>query len=117
LEAREQADNDAELNRFADENPDVQKPEILNAVIEQVDEMARRAGDLGLRTDPAFLDLALKSVRADRAAQYEVPAEQARNQGASLETDAGASNQGEDSYEEQERQRMRDAGPKPNAFR
>jgi hypothetical protein len=117
LDAREKADSDAWLNGWAEANPDLKKPAVLNAVLEQVDEMARRAGDLELRTDPKFLEMALSSVRAERAAQHEVPAEQARSQGASLETDAGASNQADESYEDSERRRIRESGPKPSAFR
>jgi len=54
-----------------------------------------------VRTDPNVAEDFIKLMQADEAAASEQPAEEAANQGASLETGAGPSQQGEDDSAEQ----------------
>ena len=111
LTEREERENTKALNSFASENPDIRKPEVLEEVIVRTTEFAERAGDPNLRSDPFVVEQAYKAVMADRAEAAEVPAAEARNQGAPLETDAGASAaEGETSYEDQAKAELRAAG-------
>lgn len=116
LRDREARAEEAELNKFAQDNPDIEKPEILQEVIERVTEIAERAGAEHIRRDPVVLGMVLAEVRAKQAGANEVPAEEARDQGASIETDASASAGGEMSEEQQAVDRILKSGPKSNTF-
>lgn len=102
------------LHKLADANPDLREEDTLTAVEAVAGRLAERAGRPELATDPAFVETALRAVRASRATPTEVSAEEARNQGASLETEAGASAGGEPDPEDEWWGRVSGAGG--NAF-
>lgn len=90
-----QDSQEQQLHTLAKDNPDLMQDEVLTEVQSVAGELAERAGRPELATDPRYVEIALRAVRASRATPTEVPAEEAAAQGASLETQAGASVSGE----------------------
>ena len=102
LADREERENTAQLNDYAKAHPELKEnAEIRAEVIARVQELAERAGDPGLRTDLSFVRTAHQAVMTERSQVAGVPMSEARNQGAPLETDAGASVEGGPSDEDQ----------------
>jgi hypothetical protein len=75
------------LNKLADQFPDIRSDEVLDPLTEKLEGFAESYGD-AVMTDPRFVELAYKAVKAEAAAAAETPAE-AVGQGNSLETGAG----------------------------
>jgi len=82
--------NRTEINTFAEKHPDIREPEMARDVAARLSLIAERAGDPRLRRDPELLKQAYLAARAERAQPASVSAEEARHQGAPLESDAGA---------------------------
>ena len=79
-----------QLTRMTEQFPELKDPEVVRAVHSRLAPVAERYDDPSLLSDPELVAQAVMAERAQRAAGSEVPAEQARNQGASLETGQGA---------------------------
>jgi hypothetical protein len=75
------------LNKLAEQFPDIRSDEVLDPLTEKLEGFAESYGD-AVMTDPRFVELAYKAVKAEAAAAAETPAE-AVGQGNSLETGAG----------------------------
>jgi hypothetical protein len=108
LAAREDEERLAELDAWVEANPPVNEPQIKRALIERVMELAEGAGDPDLAADPSYLDAALAAVLRERAAPTN--AEQARRQGAPLETNAGGMRGTSPTYEDQAWEEIKGAG-------
>jgi hypothetical protein len=77
--------------------PELKDPKVVAEVKQRLAPVAQRYDDPSLLSDPELVSQAVYAIRAQRAAAGEVPAEEARNQGASIETgSAAATNQDED---------------------
>jgi hypothetical protein len=116
LAERHQQEIHRELNAIAERYPAVRKPEMLAAVVEHVNELAERAGNPDLVSDPFMVEQAIQVAQAKAALAGASPAEQAQNEGAALLTDAPAStgHAAAESYDEARRRQIREAGPQPN---
>jgi hypothetical protein len=93
-----------QINEVAEANPVVNEPDFKRDLYETMYDVASELGERASdpHKSPAFLQAMIDATKARRAAQgQQVPAEQARNQGAPLEQDAGASGQSEPTYEDQ----------------
>jgi hypothetical protein len=90
----------ADLNKLVEKYDldEAQQEKVLGLVFQRFGEDPELAH---IRTDPNVFEDFTKLVLADEAAADEKPAEEAANQGASLETGAGPSQQGEDDSAEQ----------------
>lgn len=91
------------LRAFQDKNPDIMKPEIFEKVKATLENLVQRYGD-GAATDIALVEMAYRGVKAEMADAGAVPAEEAANHGASIETQAGQSQTGETSVEDEYKQ-------------
>lgn len=94
-----------QIKAFQEKHPDIVQPEILSGVEATMQNFVGRYGE-GARFDTALLDLAYTQVKAKLADAGAVPAEQAANHGASLETQAGQTQTGEASVEDQYKQNV-----------
>jgi hypothetical protein len=110
LAAREDEERAAELNAWIEDNPVANEPQVKRALVERVIDLAQGAGDPGLAADPSYLDAALAAVLKERATASGYSAEQARKQGAPLETNAGAVRGTSPSYEDQAWDEIKRAG-------
>lgn len=88
-----------QVKAFQEKHPDIVQPEILSEVEATMQNFVVRYGE-GARFDTGLLELAYTSVKAKLADAGAVPAEQAANHGASIETQAGQSQTGEPSEED-----------------
>lgn len=91
LEAVDREMRRTTLERMADELPELKDPEVVRSIRDRLAPVAQQYEDPSLLSHPELVRQAVLAERALRAASSEVPAEQARNQGASLEVGAGAS--------------------------
>lgn len=91
---------DEKLAALQDKYPDIMEPEIFAKVETYLGGFVQRYGNEGLKTDPGLVEMAYKAVKADAAAANETPAEQAAQEGATLETNAGSTQTGEPSLED-----------------
>lgn len=89
-----QEQRESQVRALSEKYPDMKQPEIRDPLIEKVRELARRSGNEALLSDPAVIEMAYLSVKAQRADIGAVPAEQVGENGASLETNAGQSQAG-----------------------
>lgn len=112
LERREGA-----LAQLAQKYPDLRKPEMLAAIQGRLSHAADRYGNPALLTDPGLVEQALLAERAVAAAANETPAQEARAQGAAVETGAGAGGEGDVSWQEQQKRAILNAGPGSSVFR
>jgi hypothetical protein len=112
LVAKARQENAKALNDLADARPQLRDPEVLEEVAEHLDDLAERTGAEDIQMDPRVVEHALDVVMARRTLERLPPAEVASQQGATLETDAGASvpQGGELSYEDERRKAIRSAG-------
>lgn len=78
------------LDRLIERHPDINKPEMVAKIRDRLTAVAQTYGDQSLASDPSLVEMAYMAERAAVAAQNEVSADEARNQGASLETGSGA---------------------------
>lgn len=109
LQHREQQDRVGQLQKFADDNPQIRDPEVQRDVISRLDVISERAGDPSLRTDPAAVEQAFKAAMYDRAQAASASPQQERRE-ATLETGAGASVEGEASSTDQRWAEIKQAG-------
>jgi hypothetical protein len=98
LEAMDREMRGQHLSRLSETTlPELKDPKVVAEVKQRLAPVAQRYDDPSLLSDPELVSQAVYAIRAQRAAAGEVPAEEARNQGASIETgSAAATNQDED---------------------
>lgn len=101
IEALEMQRRETAWGQLQQEFPQLKERETVEAIRGQLQYLAQASDNPALATDPVAGRLALKAYLADRAAASEVSAEQARGQGASLETGAGTGADGEASQDDQ----------------
>lgn len=101
LDRLELRDRQREIKALTQEYPDLTKVETLEQIRAHLEPFAEVYGD-GVFSDPRFIKTAHLALRNQAAAANETPAEEARGQGATLETGAGAQGDaGEGSFEEE----------------
>jgi hypothetical protein len=106
----------SELNALVGEFPELSEEETQTKIAGALSPMADQYGDAVL-TDPRLIRQALIALKAEAASANETPAEEARNRGASLETEAGArSDNGESDYQTEAARAIVNAGPPRSAF-
>lgn len=105
-----------ELNKLVGEFPELSEDETQQKIAGALSPMADQYGDAVL-TDPRLIRQALIALKAEAASANETPAEEARNRGASLETEAGARSDSGESDENAEIARaIVNAGPPASEF-
>lgn len=105
-----------ELDTLIDEFPELKTEETQQKVSGALNSLVEEYGDSVL-TNPRLLRTTLIALKAEAASANETPAEEARNRGASLETDAGArADSGESDYQSEVQRAIVEAGPPPSAF-
>ena len=111
LAAIEARDRRRELGQLAEEHPDLAKPEVQQAIRNALGPLAQDYGNDALLTDPRLVKTALLAYRAAEVAASEPDAEEARGQGASLETGVGAAASGtEAGFEESVKRAFTEGG-------
>lgn len=106
-----------QLNDLAQTHPELLETEYQEAIADRLAPLVDRYGDEMLLTDPMQVEMALIAIKAERASAAEVPAEQAANQGARLETAASATTpQAQESPEDQIKRGILSAGGGRSAF-
>lgn len=90
-----------ELQALQQEYPDITSPEVLPGLEAFVDQMVEQTGNRSLAMNPDFVRNAYKLVKAELAESSAVPAEQVAQNGASIETNAGQTQAGAPSEDEQ----------------
>lgn len=90
---------DEQLRTFQEKNPDIMQPGVFDKVKATLENLVERYGD-GVMTDLSMVEMAYRGVKAQEADASAVPAGQAGDHGASLETQAGQSQAGETSVED-----------------
>jgi hypothetical protein len=93
LEAQEAREVDRELAALKEELPDIQEPGVWEPLSQRLSVLAQQYGDKVL-TDPGVVRTVYQAVKAEQADAASTPAGEAGKQGASLETNAGRSQQG-----------------------
>jgi hypothetical protein len=102
LLAQEEESRYNSLSQLAGDNSDFLADEAnMKAVTNTVSRFADKYGESMLKSDPELVSLAIRAEQAKLARAGEVPADQARNSGAALETQAGTSGGGELSREQE----------------
>jgi hypothetical protein len=102
LLAQEEESRYNSLSQLAGDNSDFLADEAnMKAVTNTVSRFADKYGESMLKSDPELVSLAIRAEQAKIARAGEVPADQARNSGAALETQAGTSGGGELNTEEE----------------
>lgn len=109
-----QQQNAKEIRALQQEFPDITKPEILEPLERTVGDFIAQTGNESLAENADFVRRAYKLVKAEMADASAVPAESAATNGASLETNGGASQLGsaEQSVEEFYKQSVFQTGAK-----
>lgn len=111
LVGREEREERQALEKFAEANPDIRRPEVLRQVTSRVDAIAERAGDPTLKTDPTVVSTAYHAVRSEMAAAARADGGQTPAQpGVPPETNAGAAVDGSVSDKDQFWGEVRGAG-------
>lgn len=101
IEAIEQRERHRELGELTEQYPQLAQPDVQQAIRNRLAPLAEQYGNRALLTDSQLVETALLAHLASERAAGETPADQARGQGASLETGVGAANtQTEDDYED-----------------
>lgn len=90
-----------QVRALQEKYPDIVEPKILGRVEATLGDLVQRYGDESLKFDPALVEMTYKAAKAEMADAGAVPAEQAANHGASIETQAGQTQAGESSVEDQ----------------
>lgn len=117
LADREVRERDTALNALAEKYDELRDETWVNRIRDELLPLAQQRNDPDLLLDPRLIELTHKSLKADAESAKEVPAEEAANQGASLETGAGPGNQVEDaSYSDQKGDAIVNAGARQSAF-
>jgi len=102
LLAQEEESRYNSLSQIAGDNQDFLSDEAhMKAVTDTVSRFADKYGESMLKSDPELVSLAIRAEQAKVARAGEVSVDQARNSGASLETQAGTSGGGELSREQE----------------
>lgn len=104
-----------EVQAFGKEHPDIMQPEILERVEPTIENFIERYGE-DARYDTRLLELAYRGAKAELADANAVPAEQAAGHGASIETQAGQTQQGESSEQDDYVKAILGAGSGGDAF-
>lgn len=89
-----QEQREAQVRALTEKFPDITSKEVLPRVEAKMQELVRRSGNESLLTDAAVVELVYKAAKAELADAGAVPAGQAGENGASLETNAGQSQAG-----------------------
>lgn len=110
FEAFEMQRRETAIGDLVQKYPDLKKPEVAQAISQRLGHAAESYGNDLIRSDPGLVELALLAHRAQTGAANEVPADQARNQGANLETGTGAGADGSLSDDEQLKRDILGAG-------
>lgn len=105
----------ADLAALADKYPELKTKEGVEAARARLTPYVDRYGE-GVLTDPGLVETVLIAERAAKTAAEQTTASQAREEGAALETGAGASGDGEKSAAEQEIEAIMTAGGPRSAF-
>jgi hypothetical protein len=105
-----------DMKALGERYPDIQTPEVLQPLTEQINRMVALTGNPDLIYNADLVQQLYKVVKAEQADAAAVPAEQAATQGASLETHAGQTQAGDPSLSEQYKSAVFGAGPKRSAF-
>lgn len=92
---------DEQLNALAEKFPDITSPEIFGKIGPALQNLEQELGVENARLSPRLVEMAYKAVKAEAADAAAAPAEQAANHGASIETQAGQTQQGEASLDDQ----------------
>jgi hypothetical protein len=104
-----------DMKALGERYPDINSKEVLAPLTEQINRMVALTGNPDLIYNADFVEQLYKVVKAEQADAAAVPAEQAANQGASLETHAGQSQAGNSSLADQYKEAVYQP-PKPSAF-
>lgn len=96
LEAVDREMRRGQLEKMTDTYPELKDAEAVRAVRDRLMPIAERYDDPSLLSDPALVEQAVLAERAARTAASETPANEARNQGAVLETGHAAAAGGDD---------------------
>lgn len=89
-----QQQREAEVRALAEKYPDITSKEVLPRVEARMADLVRRSGNESLLTDAAVVETVYMAAKAELANAGAASAEQAGNDGASLETNAGRSQAG-----------------------
>lgn len=116
LANREHQDRLGELNTLVNEYPELAETATQEKIAGALGPLADRYGDAVL-VEPTLIRQALLAIKAEAASAQETPAEEARNRGASLESEAGART---DSDEQDDNaavaREIVESGPKESVF-
>jgi hypothetical protein len=91
LGAIEQDRRRGQLDKLASDHPELLDRDYQEAITDRLAPLADRYGNEMILTDPDLVEAVLVAEKAARASAAEVPAEQAANQGARLESAVVAS--------------------------
>jgi len=92
---------DEQLNALQGKYPDILSPEVSGKLLPTLQNLEQELGVENARLSPRLVEMAYKAVKAELADAGAAPAEQAANHGASIETQAGQTQQGDASLEQQ----------------
>lgn len=92
---------DEQLNALAEKYPDITSKEIFSKIGPALQNLEQELGVENARLSPRLVEMTYKAVKAETADAAAAPAEQAANHGASIETQAGQTPQGEASLDDQ----------------
>lgn len=101
IEALEMQRRETAIGQLQQEFPQLKDPATVQAIKGQLQYAAQQYQNPALASDPHLVRMALLAHLGQAAAKNEVPAEQARSQGASIETGTGAGADGQPSEEDQ----------------
>ena len=102
IEAIESRERHRELGELTEQYPQLNQPDVQQAIRARLAPLAQQYGNKALLTDAQLVETALLAHLASERAAGETSAQDARGRGAVLETGVGAANAGtEDSYEDE----------------
>lgn len=106
MSQQETARRQQALDQLSREIPDINEDKYLEPIREQLWALAERTGNESVITDPELVKTTFYAIKAQEAAAAEKERTEQAADGASLETAAGASNQGADEEAETRRKIM-----------
>jgi hypothetical protein len=115
LEQIEMRFRERDLKDLVNEYPDMRKPGVGEAIRAQLEHLAERYGE-GVYSDRDLVEQTFLTLRGKGAAANETSAEEARGQGAAIETGAGAGIDSEDDIDTQITKRILEAGGAGSVF-
>jgi hypothetical protein len=102
LAAREEQANRDKINDFAQKNPEINQPAVKSAVFDAVEAIAQATQNENARTNPEVVRMAFNAVMFEKNRSQGTPSQEARTQGAPVETAAGAAVETEaDSFDDE----------------